>query len=664
MSLDLSLLNPLQLEAVTAPDAHTLITAGPGTGKTSTIAYRIAYLISECGVKPENILAMTFTRKAAQEMRERILKISTRNSRLATHDFQLNIGTFHSLGLAILREKGHQAGLLPDFRVITEPEQTELVKEILPHLIPQEPLVRAKKWVQRISEQKNFYFNTQIGGTFALDVPEVLFSSYEKRLKELNAIDFDDLVLKPLLLFREFPQAQASYQNRFLYILVDEYQDINNAQYQFLKCLGGPNVNLWVIGDGDQAIYAFRGANLEHFLRFQQDHPGTRVIQLEKNYRSSPAILTGARAVIALNSNRILCNLTSSNPGAPHIYLFSASEDRDEARFVVKEIENLVGGVRMESSFEDSEIFGFSEIAVLYRLHHLSHHFSEALKQSGIPYQVIGKTSAHLGSPLADLLSCLKVISDPYDDLSLRTVFSLIGDRFNSPALSRLIRSAQEAGCSFYAFLQTPKIAELLDHLPVDPVSRLFSFLQQFRKASQTLDLEQLIRNICQDLKLNNETDDGIPSEWSPLIEPFREGPACQQLPRFLEHISLMKEGETYDPEAEAVTLMTAHAAKGLEFPVVFMVALESGIFPCTEFGEEPADLEEERRLFYVGMTRAKKKLYLSYSQSRYLFGKNRKNISSQFISEIPREVVETIPDFGQSKALKKPRIKQRSLFS
>ncbi|RLA95205.1 MAG: hypothetical protein DRG25_00805 [Deltaproteobacteria bacterium] len=665
MFLDLSFLNSSQLEAVKAVPGPTLIIAGPGTGKTLTLAYRIAYLISECGVKPENILAVTFTRKAAQEMRERILKISTRNSPLATHDFQLNIETFHSLGLAILREEGHQIGLIPDFRVLTESERIELVKEVLSDLLPQESLNQAKKWVQRISQQKSLRLNSQLKASSAPEIPEALLSAYEERLKALNAVDFDDLISKPLVLFRDVPQVRIRYQTRFQHILVDEFQDINNAQYQFLREICGSNANLWVIGDADQAIYAFRGANVEHFLRLQQDFPKTQVIQLKENYRSCRNILTGAQAVIANNSSRISGgHLTSLNPDGPPIYFFQASDDKTEARLVVKKIEKLIGGVRMETSFEDSEAFGFSEIAVLYRLHLLSHHFSESLKQAGIPYQVVGETSPHLQSSIKYLIPCLKAVVNPHDDLSLRTLFPLIDDRFDSRTLSNLLSSAHKAKCTLFSFLQTQEVRSLLDSDQLGSVSRLTSLLQRLQEESQSISLGQLVKNIYQELELEDPIKDDSYYQWSVLIEPFREGPACEQISRFLEDLSLMKEGETYNPQAEAITLMTIHAAKGLEFPVVFMVGLESGLFPCTEFGDEPSELEEERRLFYVGMTRAKKRLYLSCSRKRYLFGENRKNSPSQFIFEIPSEVIETLPIIQQPKSFKRPRIRQRSLFS
>lgn len=642
MSLDLSSLNPSQIEAVKTSERFTMIIAGPGTGKTLTLAFRIAYLIHEKHISPSSILAITFTNKAAQEMRERISNLLfnvesiakgqdsefrnlTHDSQLATHNSRFNIGTFHALGLSILREEGHRIGLSPDFRILSEPEQEEMVKEILSEVMPEEPLSRAKKWARRISEQKNFTFDASSGLPLPSAFPEVLLSAYENRLKAFHRVDFDDLILKPLMLFREDPHLKKKYQNQFSHILVDEYQDINILQYCFLKELCEPYANLWVIGDADQAIYAFRGANVKYFLRFNQDNPQARTLHLEKNYRSTGTILTGALELIKNNPNRIPYNLFPSNPEGRPIYLMQAPDHRAEARFVVQKIEELIGGIRMESSLEDQGMFGFSDIVILYRLHHLSLPFSEMLNESGIPYQVVGSKSDDFDSVSGYLVPFLKMVLNPNDDLSFRTVIPLMDQRLGSK-------------------------------------ERFLSLLQQFHKDCTSLSLGELIKNIFQELKLKEGTS---LSEWLTLTEPLQEGPASEQIPQFLETVLLLKEGETYDPKAEAVTLMTVHAAKGLEFPVVFMVGLEAGIFPCSEFGEEPADLEEERRLFYVGMTRAKKILYFSSAKERFLFGTRHKNSPSLFISEIPPEKIENITDFKKpSRSKKKTRVKQLKLFS
>jgi len=662
MSLDLLPLNPAQLEAVKTSEGPTLIIAGPGTGKTSTLAYRIAYLLETNGTDSPSILALTFTNKAAQEMHGRVSTLLGK----ACNSSNLRIGTFHALGLTILREQGHHIGLTADFCVLPEYEQTELVRNIVSDLLPQESRSQAKKWVRWISEHKRSEGNALSGGKHLSQFPEPLVAAYEKRLSELNAIDFDDLILKPLMLFRTVPQIKSQYQSRFRYILVDEYQDVDNVQYHLLRELSGCAVQVWVIGDADQAIYAFRGANVEHFLRFQHDNPAARIITLKTNYRSSSTILRGAQAVIANNVHRLSHHLTSATPDGPPLHLLRARDDKVEARFVVKEIEKLIGGIRMESSFVDEEAFGFSEIAILYRFHYLSHTLCALLEQSGIPYQVIGQSASHADSLWEELMPFLRMSLDPHDDRSLGQVLSIRENHLFAPhTLSRLTRSAREANCSLYALLQSPSIDNLLDPEQVAAAAWLISLLQRFQKAARSLTLKQLIGSICQELKIRNGVEDLQSLEWLLQAGPFQGGMAHENVPRFLEYLALMKEGESYDPKAEAVTLMTVHAAKGLEFSVVFMVALESGIFPCTQFGDDSADVEEERRLFYVGMTRAKKRLYLSYCRSRYLFGEQRRNGQSPFITEIPRELIEAVPDFSESKATKKAtKSRQRTLFS
>jgi len=621
MSLDLSHLNLAQREAVTAPDGPSLIIAGPGTGKTLTLAYRIAYLLSEKGIDPEKILAVTFTGKAAHEMKEKLFKILPSDSPRTPDIALLTVSTLHALGLFFLRQHGEKIGLLPDFQILSESEQVQLVKEILSQRIPQESLNRALKWVRKISEQKNLIGGDKpMGLDLQLDHTQEIFSAYKKKLLERNVIDFDDLILKPLILLQEFPEIREDYQNRFKYILVDEYQDLNNPQYLFLKKLCGPKTSAWIIGDADQAIYAFRGAHVKYFLKFQQDNPQARRIHLERNYRSTEPILAGALSVIKNNANRLPHNLFSSNPDGSPIYLFHASDHRAEARFMVKEIEKLVGGTRMESHCEESGRFGFSDIAILYRLHQLSFPFSEALQESGIPYQMVGGRSNNVDSISGYLIPFLKMLLNPHDDLSLLAI---------AP-------HADKQSDSHTMFL---------------------SLIDRYQRESSFVSLGTLIKNIVREMKIKEKDR----SEWLTLVEPFQDGNADQQLPHFLEYISLLKEGETYNPKAEAVTLMTVHAAKGLEFPVVFMVGLESGVFPCTEFGEEPSEREEERRLFYVGMTRAKQRLYLSCAKERFLFGENRKQPPSPFISEIPRETIENISDRRKPA---KPKVKQRTLFS
>ena len=620
MSLDLSPLNLLQREAVQVADGHSLIIAGPGTGKTLTLAYRIAHLISDGRTNPENILAVTFTTKAAHEMRERLMKLLPPDSSPSPHVSRLMVCTLHALGLSLLRENGKQIGLSPEFQIISASEQVELVREILSEYMPREPRTRALKWVRKISEQKNRIGDTPRDRYLQLNhAPEVL-PAYQKKLSELNLIDFDDLILKPLILVQAFPEVREYYQKRFTHILVDEYQDLNTLQYLLLKQLRGPKTSVWIIGDPDQAIYAFRGAQGEHFTQFHTEHPETKIIRLEQNYRSTGTIINSALGVIANNSQRIPGNLFSSHPQGLPVFLLPAPDHRAEANWIVKEIEKLIGGLRMESSLGEPEVFGFSDIVILYRLHHLSYPFAEALQEAGIPHQIV-RAATHVDSLLDHMIPFLKLVLNPHDELSFRAIM--------------------------------PHIDKSHD--------MFLSLLERYHQEIISLNLGALIKNIFQDMKIKERNV----SEWLTLVEPFQEGSAAGQLPQFLEYVSLLKEGEAYNPKAEAVTLMTVHGAKGLEFPVVFMVGLESGLFPCTDIGEEPTDIEEERRLFYVGMTRARQRLYLTFAQARYLFGEHRKNPPSPFIAEIPQDMIETMSDIQKaSQRNKRLKVKQRSLFS
>jgi len=655
MSLDLSSLNSDQIDAVTADDKNILIIAGPGTGKTQTLAFRTAHLIVSQNVSPNAIIAITFTNKAAQEMRERVTSL------FQDEDYPSDacMETFHSLGLAILREEGVRIGLRPDFLILSESEQIEMIKSVLSDSMPNESLIQAKRWAKRLSERKN-----QVSSSHsASDLPDEFFRAYEQRLQERNVIDFDDLILKPLLLFKENPEVRDAYQNRFCHFLVDEYQDINNLQYQFLKELSGSSASLWIIGDADQAIYSFRGANVEHFLKFQQDYPDARTITLNKNYRSTSIILAGAQAVIAYNSERIPHTITSSHDGGLPIHLFKATNDREEARLVVKEIEKLIGGLHMESFFEESAGLGFNDIAILYRLHQISSSFSQALQAAGIPYQVVGRFSSQTDSSVEYMLSFLNVLFNPHDDLSFSAILQASDNKLDHTAITKLLDAARETENSFYQLFHSSKINALLAPFLIDSDLELLSFLKRMQNEMKKISLRELILAISRELNVGPLLDDKNHPEFFLLAEPFLDGPADDQLPQFLEAVALLKEGETYDPHAEAVTLMTTHAAKGQEFPVIFMVGLEAGIFPCTEFGEDDCDLEEERRLFYVGMTRAKKRLYLSYSKNRYIFGTHRTQKTSSFISEIPLPLVRSIRSNTGAKSRKVSRVKQGSLF-
>jgi DNA helicase II / ATP-dependent DNA helicase PcrA len=659
MALDLGSLNEAQRRAVTTAETSTLIVAGPGTGKTHTLSFRAAYLLAQDCSPPPSLLALTFTHKAAQEMSARVEKLLGATSR-GSH---LWIGTFHAWGLSLLREEGHQIGLGPDLHILSPGEQLEVVKEVLSEQMPHESLQRASTWARRFSAHKQRLLSAHT------DLPRVnsdledLLQCYEARLQELKVIDFDDLIVKPLVLLREVPTTRDTYRSAYQHLMVDEYQDVNEAQYQLLRELTGPQATLWVIGDADQAIYAFRGAEAAHFLHFQKSTPGVSTIRLETNYRSSRSILAGAQAVIAHNQHRIPHLLSSTRRDDAPIFLRHAPDEKAEARYVAKKIETLVGGLHMESSRGEAGSFGFSDIVVLYRLHQLGRVIADTFASAGIPYQVVGGISAAPDSWSQPILGFLRSIINPHDDLSLCTLLQLWDIRLDFPSLRRLMTAATHETVSLYSFLQGPRAQEYLNTPQSKAVHRVLACLRELQEESLKLNLAQLLRRIITHLKGKHVPEEDHLAELFSLAQSHSQGPAQEQLSRFWEHVVLAKEGEAYNPQAEAVTLMTIHAAKGLEFPVVFMIGLESGVLPCTEWGDGPPDVEEERRLLYVAMTRAKQRLYLSCAQRRYLFGESRTHAPSPFIAEIPPELIEQSEERPHPSSSGKPKAKQRSFF-
>ena len=651
MALDLSTLNAAQRDAVTAPDGPTLIVAGPGTGKTHTLAHRIAYLRQRS--QPTGILAVTFTQKAAREMTERTARLNGGDG----YGDTFWIGTFHRLGLTLLRREGHRIGIGPDAHILSGPEQASLIKAVLNDVVPEEPGNQFRRWSRRLSVYKQCGLSV---GEFD-ELSMKVLSVYENRLRAFNALDYDDLIVKALTLFQEAPSVLEQLRNRFSAILVDEYQDINDGQYQFIKELCGDNANLWVIGDADQAIYAFRGAQVEYFLRFTEDFPDTVTINLEKNYRSTPIIVQGARAVINHNDYRMPCTLVPTCHGGDDIRILRSADEKAEARFVVSEIKGLVGGISMEATGEGEAAYGFDDIAILYRLHALSRGLVKAMEQAGIPCQVVGGTDSPEDSVLETLLPFLKAVANPHDDNAIKALLPKIDRRLGFAAVTNLAQGARGAGISLYAYLSAADGTIGGDGIRAETVLTTLSTLAWYHHESVRISLRVLLDGVYENLFNGDAAHDGARLELGALAEPFAQGAASEHLGRFLESVALWTEGETYNPHAEAVTLMSVHGAKGLEFPVVFVVGLEDGIFPCDAFGDGPSDREEERRLFYVAMTRAKRRLYLSSAQERRLFGEKRRNSPSPFLKEIPAELVMHVREKGTG--AKKPRVKQKSFF-
>jgi DNA helicase-2/ATP-dependent DNA helicase PcrA len=578
-------LNPQQREAALCTDMPLIIVAGPGTGKTRTLTYRIAHLITNQGVAPENILAITFTNKAAEEMATRLTRLL--GTAMAK---RLVIKTFHAFGAMLLRGAAEQADLSPNFAICGDDDRQAILKQCYPDV----KSVDITTWLEQISAAKNQLHRP--------DAPELspelaeIYDRYEAALNQKQALDFDDLIVRPVRLFESRPDILQKYQQRFRWISVDEYQDINQAQYRLLRLLVGPETNLCVIGDPDQAIYGFRGASRAYFLQFSQDFPTARTIHLSQNYRSTQLILDASGQVIEKDPSGERVKIWSEFVDKTKLDIYQAVTDRAEAEYVVHEIEKMIGGLSYFSIdslrvTDDGSGRSFADFAVLYRLSAQSQPLIEAFQRSGIPYQTVGQTPLVEYKEVRLVLACLWFLYNPNNIFHLEQIAS---QKQMQTILSCLAAIKDSA---------------------ITPAPVLIEQIQQFLTERSLLSVDEKGSERLQQLRRR-----AIPFE--------------NHLGEFLEAMALQKETDLYDPRAGRVTLMTLHTAKGLEFPVVFIIGCEEGLLPY-QHSDGRSDLEEERRLFYVGMTRAQQRLILTYAKSRYLFGQQMSNPPSRFLDDI-----------------------------
>lgn len=634
----LASLNEPQREAVLHSAGPLLIFAGAGSGKTNVLTRRIAYLIRELHVRPYNILAVTFTNKAAREMKERITALV---GDTASRD--LWAGTFHSLCARMLRERGKEIGLSNSFLIYDTSDQLSVVKDALKERNVDDKQFSPRAVLSQISKAKEEMLSPvdmRSQGTTNpfLRVVARIYEAYEDALALANALDFDDLIMKSVVLLKESQTAREHYQNRFMYVHCDEFQDTNESQYQLLSLLSAKYKNLCVVGDDDQSIYAFRGANVEIILNFERDFPDAKTIKLEQNYRSTRTILDAAYHVVKNNKGRAEKRLWTENVEGEHITLVEAPNEVEEAVAVAGIISGQAGAGNRT----------FHDFAVLYRTNAQSRALEEQLINYRIPYKIIGGLRFYERKEIKDLLSYLRVCINPYDGVSLRRIINVparsIGlstiERFNAFAHSQQIafwdalRRANEvdvaprAKKSVFAFVSMMdylirKVEEKTVSELVQEILDTTGYVDELKKESpyeidsRKENIGELI-SVAKEFELNAETEEDC------------------TLSKFLEDVSLVADVDQLDSDAPSVTLMTLHAAKGLEFPVVFLVGLEEGVFPNARSFDSQADLEEERRLCYVGITRAKEELYLAYAASRMLFGNVQRNPVSRFVSEIP----------------------------
>ena len=636
-------MNDRQAEAVQTTEGPLLIMAGAGSGKTRVLTHRIAYLIDEKMVNPWNILAITFTNKAAREMRERAEKL-----KMEAQDCL--IATFHSMCVRILRREADHIGYNRNFTIVDPGEQRTLMKRILKNLN-----LDPKKWNERailgtISNVKNDLIDEVAYANLAGDMYTVIvakcYTAYQKELRQSEAMDFDDLIMLTLRLFDQNPDVLTYYQQRYQYIHVDEYQDTNHAQYQLVKLLASRFKNICVVGDADQSIYGWRGADMQNILDFEKDYPEAKVVLLEENYRSTKTILQAANEVIRNNRNRRPKNLWTQNEDGEEIVYYRANDEQDEALFVARTIDQL-----------SREGYSHKDFAVLYRTNAQSRTVEEALLKSNIPYTMVGGTKFYSRKEIRDVISYLNLIANPSDNISYERVVNepkrgvgpgtvdKIRNFASSQEISLLDASANillspvkgKAAQAVYDFANM--LLDLREHLDDYTVTELVEAVLEKTGyaaalvAQATLESQARIENIEEFLSVTKNFDE------SPDNSSDESG--LDKLSRFLNDLALIADTDDGDQESSEVTLMTLHAAKGLEFPVVFLVGMEENVFPLSRASEDEDELEEERRLAYVGITRAEKILYLTNANSRMLYGKTNYNQPSRFLREISSDLLD-----------------------
>lgn len=635
-------LNDKQKEAIQATDGPVLIIAGAGSGKTRALTHRIAYLIEEKGVRPWNILAVTFTNKAATEMKNRIVKLLSHEG-LANTEIP-TVGTFHSICAQLLRRHIHLLGFENQFVIYDANDQVVLMKAIMKDHHIDEKQLNPKAVLGAISQAKNQLmgpddYATHAHNPFTEKVGE-LYKPYQRRLAKNQALDFDDLILKTVELFEKFPDILDQYRERYLYISVDEYQDTNHAQYTLIKMLAEKYRNLCVIGDPDQSIYSWRGANMQNILDFEKDYPEALVIKLEQNYRSTSLILEAAHSVIERNIHRKEKKLWTERQGGEKLKVCTSRDERDEA---YKVAETILKHVRLQEASSEKPSPDYREFAVLYRTNAQSRVLEEAFMRFGIPYKIVGGVKFYLRKEIKDIIAYLRVIQNPHDSVSLLRIINTPARKIGPKAIEQVQSEAVLADVSFFTALekQTDSKAMLT----------FSAMIRHFRDLSEEFAVAGLIKHVIsesgyRDMLSSDQSPEGEArlqniQELISVADKYEALEPRIALATFLEEISLISDLDQLEDEPNSATLMTLHSAKGLEFPVVFITGLEEGIFPHSRALFEPHELEEERRLMYVGITRAMNHLYLLHAKQRMLFGEFKQNAPSQFLIDLPEHLVE-----------------------
>ena len=637
MSRLLAELNDRQKEAVCTTEGPLLVIAGAGSGKTRVLTRRLAYILDQRLAEPRQVLAVTFTNKAANEMKERVAVL------MGSSLDWMNVSTFHSFCVRVLRREAEQIGYGGNFTIFDQSDSLTLLKNCLKELGYSDKQFPPKGQLRKISDAKSQLINAEqfasaASGYFETRTAE-LYTRYQNRLRACQAMDFDDLLFNTVVLLRSRKEVSEKYRGWFRYLMVDEYQDTNRIQYELLRELLGEHNNLCVVGDEDQSIYGWRGADIRNILEFEKDYPGAKIIKLEQNYRSTQVILDAASAVIKNNEMRKDKTLWTSDRGGDSIELLLVDTAENEADSITERVLN------------DRSSENYKNSVILYRTNAQSRPFEEKLRRNNIPYQIVGGVAFYQRKEIKDLLAYLKLICNPADDISFGRVINYPKRGLGQKTVATIAQCASSAAISCLSVLEDlsayPELAARRARL--EPFVNL---IHNYRDKRESLSVDLLVQDLVSDLRIIEDllAEDAVTGQTKvENIEVFIEGAAeyarshpDAQLDDYLSDISLFADLDAYSEIEDKITLMTIHAAKGLEFNRVYLVGMEEGLFPLQRTVTEPQELEEERRLFYVGATRARKKLLLSSAGSRFRFGEVA-SIPSRFIKEIPAELMETV---------------------
>jgi len=651
-------LNPIQKKAVLETEGPLLVFAGAGSGKTRVLTYRIAYLIQEKGVNPWNILAVTFTNKAADEMRERVERLLGRSAKGTW------ISTFHSACVRILRKHIEPLGFQRNFVIYDEQDQERHLKAIMKELNLDFKMFHPRALQSALEQLKNEGVTPDQYHPSQFNIFQkrlgLVYQRYQEDLRRNNALDFGDLLTCVTILFKRFPEILRAYQELCQYVLVDEFQDTNLIQYHLIKQMVKGHQNIFVVGDDDQSIYRWRGAEVGNILNFEKDFPETKIITLEQNYRSTQNILNAANHMVRKNRLRKEKKLWTENHEGDLLTFYVAEDEMDEARFVVQKIMEQIGSSSSQG-FSKSSSMDYRNIAVFYRINAQSRAIEDELVKHQIPYTIVGGMRFYERKEIKDILAYLRLIANPADGLSLRRIINVPTRGIGEKTIERIEAFSREKGLSLYEGLKQALKEDWLTPISKEKVEEFLHLIEEFREEAKALSLSQLtLALLAKTGYLQRLKEEGTDEAFSKMenidelvnvVMEFEKGEEVS-LEIFLDKVSLVTDIDLYEDKGNRVSLMTLHCAKGLEFPLVFIVGIEEGLLPHYRRGEEIEDMEEERRLFYVGITRAKERLFLSRAEKRSTFGVGRVNLPSRFLDELPIELIQCEEKKGKMESL------------